>query len=75
MITRRPILSDFDGDHFITRSDIEQATTALTKGELSPDEIEVVCDKVLDEADNDDDGCISFAEFQHVILRSPDFLT
>lgn len=69
------INTDFDSDHFITRSDIELATQALTKCELSPDEIEVVCDKVLDEGDNDDDGCISFAEFQHVLLRSSDFLT
>ena len=68
------LVIDFDGDHFITRGDIELATIALTKNELSSEEVEVVCDKVLDEADNDDDGCISSAEFQHVIFRSPDFL-
>lgn len=28
---------------------------------------------ILDEADLDDDGALSFAEFEHVIDRSPDF--
>ncbi|KAK4337246.1 hypothetical protein RND71_043551 [Anisodus tanguticus] len=66
--------SNFDEDHFITRFDIEQATIALTKNALESDEMAVVVEKALDEADNDDDGCISFSEFQHVIYRAPDFL-
>ena len=48
---------------------------ALTKNALESDEMDVVVEKVLDEADNDDDGCITFIEFQHVISRAPDFLT
>ena len=65
---------DYDGDHFITAYDIEQTTIALTRNELAPDEIQDVCDRVIEEANNDDDGVISLAEFQAVISRSPDFL-
>jgi Ca2+-binding EF-hand superfamily protein len=66
---------DYNGDHFITEYDIEQTTIALTKNQLAPDEIAVVCDKVMQEANNDDDGKISLGEFQHVISRAPDFLS
>jgi Ca2+-binding EF-hand superfamily protein len=66
--------SDYDGDHFITAYDIEQTTIALTRNELTPDEIQDVCDRVIEEANNDDDGVVSLAEFQAVISRSPDFL-
>jgi Ca2+-binding EF-hand superfamily protein len=66
---------DFDGDHFITTYDIEQTTAALTRNELTPEEIAVVCEKVLDEANNDDDGKVSLSEFQQVISRAPDFLS
>ncbi|XP_074602613.1 calcium and integrin binding family member 2 [Brevipalpus obovatus] len=66
---------DYDEDRFITGKDIEQTCTALTKGELSPEEIAVVREKVLEETDNDRDDRISFAEFQHVIARAPDFLS
>ena len=68
------VCADYDGDHFITAYDIEQTTIALTRNELSPDEIQDVCDRVIEEANNDDDGVISLAEFQAVISRSPDFL-
>lgn len=66
---------DYNGDHFITTYDIEQATGALTRNELGPEEIAVVCDKVLEEANIDDDGKISLSEFQVVISRAPEFLT
>ena len=67
-------ISDYNNDHFITTYDIEQATAALTRNELGPEEIAVVCDKVLEEANNDDDGKISLPEFQAAVSRSPDFL-
>jgi hypothetical protein len=31
--------------------------------------------QVLEEADVDDDGKLSFGEFEHVITRAPDFLS
>ena len=30
--------------------------------------------QVLEEADLDDDGMLSYVEFEHVISRAPDFL-
>lgn len=65
---------DFNGDSLITEEDITQVVTALTRGELGPDEVKIVCDKVLEEADMDDDRAISQTEFQHVITRSPEFI-
>lgn len=34
-----------------------------------------LCVQVLEEADVDDDGKLSFGEFEHVITRAPDFLS
>lgn len=65
---------DFNGDSLITEEDITQVVTALTRGELGPDEVKIVCEKVLEEADMDDDKAISQTEFQHVITRSPEFI-
>ena len=65
---------DFDEDRIITRYDIEQATIALTKEGLEQDERDVVVEKVLDEATNDNNGCITPDNFYHVISRAPDFL-
>lgn len=67
--------TDYDGDHFITPYDIEQTTAALTRNELTPEEIAVVCDKVMEEANNDDDGKISLTEFQSAISRAPEFMS
>eukprot|EP00069_Balaena_mysticetus_P006067 bmy_18562T0 len=48
--------------------------TQLTRGELSAEEVSLVCEKVLDEADGDHDGRLSLEDFQNMILRAPDFL-
>lgn len=47
---------------------------ALTRNELTQEEIAIVCDKVLEESDNDDDRRLSYMEFEHVISRAPEFL-
>lgn len=65
---------DYNDDQLIGVEDIEQTVIAITRGELSQEEIAIVCDKVLEEADIDDDKYISFSEFQHVISRAPEFL-
>ncbi|OXA43769.1 calcium and integrin-binding family member 3 [Folsomia candida] len=65
---------DFDGDQFLGTGDLEQTLKLLTRDELAPDEVALVSVKVLEEADVDDDGKLSFGEFEHVITRSPDFL-
>lgn len=66
---------DFDGDNFVNSGDIEQAVKLLTQNELAMDEIESIWEKVLFEADIDDDRKLSASEFSHVITKSPDFIT
>ena len=65
---------DYDGDKFIGADDIKQATVALTRNELNAEEVALVVEKVLEEGDNDDDGKLSFMEFQSIISKAPDFL-
>lgn len=65
---------DFDGDRKIGLSDLEQAAYLLTRNELGTEEITQIAEKVIEEADVDGDGKLSYMEFEHVILRAPDFL-
>lgn len=65
---------DFDDDHHIGPADLEQVLKLLTRSQLSAEEIVQVCEKVIEEADVDGDGKLSYMEFEHVILRAPDFL-
>uniref|UniRef100_A0A8C2NV79 Calcium and integrin-binding protein 1 n=1 Tax=Capra hircus TaxID=9925 RepID=A0A8C2NV79_CAPHI len=51
-----------------------QTVTKLTRGELSTEEVSLICEKVLDEADGDHDGRLSLEDFRNMILRAPDFL-
>ncbi|XP_035219700.1 calcium and integrin-binding family member 3-like isoform X1 [Stegodyphus dumicola] len=66
---------DYDGDKFIGPDDLKQATIALTRSELNSEEVNLVVEKVLEEGDNDDDGKLSFMEFQSIISKAPDFLS
>ncbi|XP_019592437.1 calcium and integrin-binding family member 3 isoform X1 [Rhinolophus sinicus] len=66
---------DFNDDDYICMRDLEQTVTKLTRGELSAEEVSLVCEKVLDEADGDHDGRLSLEDFQNMILRAPDFLS
>ncbi|ESO88192.1 hypothetical protein LOTGIDRAFT_206941 [Lottia gigantea] len=65
---------DFDGDSYLNKEDLEKTLKNLTRDELTTDEVNFVVDKVLEEADLDDDGMLSYIEFEHVISRAPDFL-
>ncbi|XP_045156241.2 calcium and integrin-binding family member 2-like [Mercenaria mercenaria] len=65
---------DFDGDNFLNRFDLEKTLRCLTRNELTVDEVSFIVDKVIEEADLDDDNMLSYIEFEHVISRSPDFL-
>eukprot|EP00095_Tigriopus_kingsejongensis_P003779 maker-scaffold155_size301336-snap-gene-0.12 protein:Tk03779 transcript:maker-scaffold155_size301336-snap-gene-0.12-mRNA-1 annotation:"predicted protein" len=69
------LIYDFDGDTFVGPSDIEHAVKLLTQNELGTEEIESIWEKVLYEADIDDDKKLSSSEFEHVITKSPDFIT
>ena len=66
--------ADFNNDDYICAWDLEQTVTKLTRGELSTEEVSLICEKVLDEADGDHDGRLSPEDFQNMILRAPDFL-
>ncbi|XP_045407145.1 calcium and integrin-binding family member 3 isoform X3 [Lemur catta] len=66
---------NFNNDDYICTWDLEQTVTKLTRGELSAEEVTLVCEKVLDEADGDHDGRLSLEDFQNMILRAPDFLS
>lgn len=66
---------DFDKDGFIGPTDLKAVIRALTRNELTTDEHQQIADKVIEEADVDGDGKLSFLEFEHVITRAPDFLS
>jgi len=68
---------DFGGDDMICADDVSQAIDLLLGEEsgLSVEDRMVIVNSVLDEADLDNDRKLSFAEFEHVIAKAPDFLT
>uniref|UniRef100_A0A803SXW8 EF-hand domain-containing protein n=1 Tax=Anolis carolinensis TaxID=28377 RepID=A0A803SXW8_ANOCA len=65
---------DFNNDDYICKLDLEKTVNKLTRKELTPEEVCLVCNKVIDEADLDNDGKLSLEDFQHMIIRAPDFL-
>ncbi len=69
--------TDFDGDDMLGINDLRQVINRLTGVEqsLSEQDMQHLIQNILDEADLDDDGALSFAEFEHVIDKSPDFVT
>ncbi|XP_062575707.1 mesenchyme-specific cell surface glycoprotein-like [Saccostrea cucullata] len=69
------IFTDFDGDNYLGKEDLQCTLKCLTRNELSEEELNFVVEKVLEETDLDDDGKLSYIEFEHVISRSPDFMT
>jgi len=65
---------DFNMDNFICKEDLERTLARLTKSELDEDEVVLVCEKVIEEADLDGDGKLGFADFEDMIAKAPDFL-
>ncbi|CAK1544407.1 unnamed protein product [Leptosia nina] len=66
---------DLDDDKYIGREDLLEATKLLTAGQLQESEREEIVTSVLDEADVDGDGRLSFMDFEHVVARAPDFVS
>ncbi|VEN42352.1 unnamed protein product [Callosobruchus maculatus] len=67
---------DFDGDDMLGISDLKQIINRLTNdNKLNDSEMTMLVQNILTEADLDDDSSLSFAEFEHIIDRSPDFLS
>lgn len=55
-------------------SDLRQVIDRLIGShKLSETEMQHLIQNILEEADLDDDGALSFAEFEHIIDKSPDF--
>ncbi|XP_036391545.1 calcium and integrin-binding protein 1-like [Megalops cyprinoides] len=70
---------DFDDDGTLDRGDLEKLVNCLT-GEtddtrLTPEEMRQLISNILEESDIDKDGTVNLSEFQHVISRSPDFVS
>lgn len=65
---------DFNVDNYICKEDLEKTLNKLTKEELTPEEVILVCEKAIEEADLDGDSKLSFADFENMISRAPDFL-
>ena len=42
---------------------------------LPAEDMKMLIDNIYQEADLDDDDTLSFAEFEHVISKAPDFVT
>lgn len=53
---------------------MEKTLNKLTKEELTPEEVKLVCEKSIEESDLDGDSKLSFADFENMISRAPDFL-
>lgn len=66
---------DYNRDNFICKEDLRQTVVKLTKGELTAEEVTLVCEKVMEEADLDGDQKLSFADFENMISKAPDFLS
>ncbi|XP_065498172.1 calcium and integrin-binding family member 2 isoform X2 [Caloenas nicobarica] len=66
---------DFNTDNFICKADLEKTLNKLTREELTAEEIALVCEKVIEEADMDGDGKLGFADFENMISKAPDFLS
>lgn len=65
---------DFDGDDMLGISDLKQVIHRLIgENQLSESQMKNLIERLLQEADLDDDGALSFAEFEHIIDKSPDF--
>lgn len=68
------LFTDFDGDDMLGVADLRKVVDRLTGVQrLSDADIQHLIQNLLDEADLDDDGALSFAEFEHIIDKSSDF--
>uniref|UniRef100_A0A8R1I0K0 EF-hand domain-containing protein n=1 Tax=Caenorhabditis japonica TaxID=281687 RepID=A0A8R1I0K0_CAEJA len=65
---------DYDGDELLGHDDLSKMIRSLTRDELSDVEVEFIIERIIEEADLDGDSNINFAEFEHVVSRSPDFI-
>lgn len=68
---------DFNNDGLISSRDLFEIINLLTvtgEEKLNDEQIEQLIENILKEGDLDGDQMLSFAEFQHVMSKSPDFV-
>ncbi|XP_057307293.1 calcium and integrin-binding family member 2-like [Hydractinia symbiolongicarpus] len=66
---------DFNEDDYICDSDLKRVINRLCGDQkLSAENTKSIIKKIMMEADLDDDNRLSFAEFEHVISKAPDFV-
>lgn len=66
---------DFDGDDVISIDDLTEVINRLTGDQqLSSSDLDQLIKNIFVEADLDEDDNLSFAEFEHVISKAPDFI-
>lgn len=70
---------DFDDDGTLGYGDLKELVNCLTgetdETRLTPEEMGQLINNILEESDIDKDGTVNLSEFQHVISRSPDFVS
>ncbi|KAF7391759.1 calcium and integrin-binding family member 3-like isoform X1 [Vespula maculifrons] len=66
---------DFDEDGVLGIGDLERTCRQLVQDGLTSEEVYTVCQKVLEESDIDGDGALSYLDFEHVVTRTPDFIS
>ncbi|XP_046861191.1 calcium and integrin-binding family member 4-like [Xenia sp. Carnegie-2017] len=69
------LIYDFNDDHYICKEDMKILMRKLAgENEMSEKNIDNAISEILHEADLDGDDQLSFAEFENVMSKAPDFL-
>lgn len=67
--------TDFNEDDYICENDLKKVIQRLCGDQrLSNENMQALIEKIFEEADLDEDNQLSFAEFEHVISKAPDFM-
>ncbi|KAG6923459.1 calcium and integrin binding family member 4, partial [Chelydra serpentina] len=65
----------FNENGFIDEEDLQSILQRLLNSDdLTEEELVTLTNHVLEEANLDNDNMLSFAEFEHAMSKSPDFL-
>ncbi|KAK7891528.1 hypothetical protein WMY93_023491 [Mugilogobius chulae] len=55
---------DYNVDNYLCKEDLEKVLNKLTKEELTTEEVQLVCEKTIEEADLDGDNKLSYADLR-----------
>lgn len=61
---------DLDGDGMISREELLAVLTMMVGANISNEQLESIAERTILEADSNNDGKISFEEFQKVLERT-----